>query len=133
MDWLFDTSVFITRTHCGRGWTDQLVSLNRIANFLIFYAYVMIPIGILLLWGRLRRIEKIKAMIATDGWMLVAFSIFIISCGLGHLMDVLVFSWAPYRLFTLIDIVTAISSLATAVMLPKTAKRLLQDSFWVEK
>ena len=117
MSWLLDSASFISRNHCGK-WSDWLIFLNQISNFLIFIAYMTIPLSLLVLWSSFRK-RGVKSY-----WMIFMFVLFIWSCGLTHLMDVLAFTWPAYRFFTLIDCVTAILSIPTAVLLPGVLKRL---------
>jgi hypothetical protein len=126
MNWLFDAADFLTRDHCGPGWTPALTVVNQVANFAIFVAYFSIPWSLLILWMRLRRMADLRELLAEHAWVLLAFGVFICSCGLGHLDDVLVFQWAPYRFFTLVNVVTAAASLVTALLLPRTLVRLLE-------
>lgn len=113
-NWITDSTVFMARTHCGVGWTPQLISVAMLSNFLIFLSYTSIPLTLLFLNLKFRKLNEVpyNPMIVT------MFMIFILSCGLGHLMDVLVFYWPMYRLFTIIDFITAVSSVATAIVLP---------------
>lgn len=124
MEWLFDYHSFITRNHCGH-WTDALIATNQVANFLIFLAYFTIPLSLLGLWRRLRTNRKLKAVITENTYILLMFVVFILACGLTHLMDVLAFSWAPYRFFTLIDVITALASIPTAFVLPNVIGTIL--------
>lgn len=115
INWLLDATSFVTRNNCGK-WPDWLISVNQVANFLIFISYMTIPLSLVFLW----RMAKGKG----DAWIILMFVVFILFCGLTHLMDVLAFSWAPYRLFTFIDCITAASSIPTAILLPGVLKRV---------
>lgn len=123
MEWLFDATSFMTRNHCGR-WGSWLVTINQTANLLIFLAYFTIPLSLLSLWMTVKQSPELKKSMADSTWIVLMFVIFILSCGLTHLMDVLAFSWAPYRLFTFIDCVTAVASVPTAILLPLVLKRI---------
>lgn len=125
MEWLFNTADFATRNHCGR-WEYWVIILNQLANFLIFIAYFSIPLSLYLLWSRLRTNPVVRAEVRDNSWILVMFFVFIFSCGLTHLMDVLAFSWAPYRFFTLVDLVCAATSIPTALLLPGVIGRVLR-------
>jgi uncharacterized MnhB-related membrane protein len=125
LHWLFDASVFITRNHCGTGWTHTLVALNRVANFLIFLSYISIPLSLLYFWLRLRDVARLNALVGGvmppgvgQRLIVLNFVCFITLCGLTHLCDVLAFEWVPYRLFTCVDILTAAASVPTAIILP---------------
>jgi amino acid transporter len=133
MQWLFDSSEFFTRNHCGGGWTPELICLSRLANFLIFLAYCSIPFSLFVLWWNLkqlrlghkltRQVEKISGQ---NKWILLLFGCFIITCGLTHLDDVIVFDYAPYRYFTSMEVLTSVFSISTALLLPLVARRILQ-------
>lgn len=129
MQWLLDTAVFFTRNHCGVGWTPEMILVSRLVNFLIFFAYFSIPLSLAAIWWELSRMSSLKVLktaVIQSRWIIVMFVFFICACGLTHLCDVLVFDWAPYRLFTLIDVITAILSVGTALMLPKLSRRLIE-------
>ena len=92
-NWLWDASEFVTRNHCGPGWTPELINLYKVSNAIIALAYFAIPIALYFLykknWGD-----------PPASRMLVMFMTFIVLCGLTHVGDVVVFYWAPYRLYT---------------------------------
>jgi len=117
MNWLLDTTHFITRNNCGdhAGWSQQLIAIYQLANLTIAIAYFSLPIGILGLWYKLK---EFKLTINNKTWVILLFGLFILSCGLGHLMDVISFYYVPYRLFVLIDCITAIFSIFTAIIFP---------------
>ncbi len=132
MSWLFDTAPFITRNHCGPGWTDNLIVLSRLFNFLIFFAYFSIPMTLSFVWLEMRRrartnvlVHDVQEILRESRWIIVMFVTFIFACGLTHLCDVLVFDWPPYRFFTLIDALTALASVPTAVLLPGIFTRVI--------
>lgn len=108
MEWLFDTSEFVTRSHCGTGWTSELTSIYRLAALVTFLSYLLIPF--ILVWAFFWNRKKHFSFGVVPPFGFITFSAFILFCGLGHLCDVLVFNWAPYRLFVLIDCVTGITS-----------------------
>jgi hypothetical protein len=129
MQWLLDTAVFFTRNHCGVGWTHNMIQVSRLVNFLIFFAYFSIPVSLLIVWYELRRMKEMKVLydvLTENRWIILMFVLFISFCGVTHLCDVLVFDWAPYRLYTLIDAMTAVLSIATAILLPKVSRRLIE-------
>ncbi len=119
MGWLFDTTGFMTREQCG-GWGEILPILNQTANLLIALAYVLIPAILVFMYFKLQRKETIPKL---D--MLLWFGCFIVLCGVGHVCDYLAFSWPAYRLFTLINALTAIASLGTAAKMPEFAEFIL--------
>ena len=119
MNWLLDTSSFLTRSHCGPGWTTEIVTLYQISNFLIFLSYVTISLAIYFLY-----VKKKKDLPSPHIFILFIF--FIILCGLTHLSDVVVFYWAPYRLFTALTVLTAVASAITAYNLPLAVRSLVK-------
>lgn len=121
MDWLLDATAFITRNHCGPGWTPTLIAVNRVANFLIFLSYFTIPLSLLYFWLELRRHEVAVGVLGPNRvrkLIILNFVVFIFLCSFTHLCDVFAFEWAPYRLFTCVDLLTAIASVSTALILP---------------
>lgn len=87
----------------GSGW------LHIAADFAIFVAYVAIP-GALYIFVRNRRDLAFPAIF----WLFMAF---ILSCGITHAADTLMFWWPAYRFTGLLKAVTAVVSLATVVAL----------------
>lgn len=116
--WLFDAESFVTRQHCG-DWGGLLPWVYAVANLLIALAYFRIPLTLLDLYRKRKDVLPERAT-------LVQFAAFITLCGITHLLDVLVFYWAPYRLFTLVYILTALVSIGTALSLPRAANAIFQ-------
>lgn len=132
MRWLMDTVSFVTRDRCGVGWTGNHIAINRVANFLIFLSYFTIPLSLFFLWLEVKKLQRfnriIKALhdvIRDNTWVLLMFCSFILLCGMTHLNNVMVFEWAPYRFYTLIEIMTATTSVATAIMLPGVVRKIV--------
>src|SRR4051794_32701318 len=94
-DWLLDASQFLTRNHCGMGWTREMEVYYKVANSVIAFAYFEMPIMLYLLY------RKKRDDLPTPS-ILIMFITFIALCGLTHLSDLVVFYWAPYRLFPLL-------------------------------
>lgn len=113
---LFDTSGFPPRWHCGvwsapHGWT------HIISDLAIFGAYVTIPC--LLAFFALRRKDVPFLPIF---WL---FGAFILSCGLGHLVEATIF-WNPwYRFSGAIKVCTAVVSWLTVFALIPVLPRAL--------
>jgi hypothetical protein len=125
MGWLFDTQHFVTRDHCG-AWQQWLIVVAQSANFLIFLAYASIPLSLTILLVSLYRDPDLKdAVFGHHPCILAMFVAFIFSCGLTHLMDVLVFDWPAYRFFVFLDVVTALASVPTAFLLPGVIRKTL--------
>lgn len=95
--------------HCYL-WKPALVGLQVVSNLLIGLAYVAITVTLVYLVRRIRNIPF--------QWMYLAFSVFIVTCGMTHFFDVWVI-WTPsYWLDGSLRAVTAVASVGTALMLP---------------
>lgn len=105
---LFDTSDFVPRWACG-AWSTGLAWTHMIADFVIFISYAAIPAALAVIV--IRRRDMPHALI----WLL--FVSFIISCGLTHLVESLMFYEPLYRLSALMKVITAAVSAVTAVAL----------------
>ena len=114
--WLLDSSPWVPRGACG-DWGPWLPLVYRVSNWLIALSYFAIPLSLVHLYRRQR------ANLPSP-WMLLCFVVFIVACGLGHVADAFAFVWPAYRLFTLVDVATALVSVATAVLLPGVVRRL---------
>ena len=98
------------RWKCGI-WTEFHGWLYIISDLAIWAAYFVIPFFLI-------RFIKKKPNIPLPGvfWL---FGIFILFCGLTHLMDAVIFWWPNYRLSALIRFMTAIVSWVTVVAIYK--------------
>jgi hypothetical protein len=107
---LLDTNDFLPRWSCGT-WTPVHGWTHIFADTTIFLAYVAIPISLALVVRRRRDLPQPRV------WIL--FALFIFSCGLTHLIEASIF-WHPwYRLSALLKVITALVSVATAVVLAR--------------
>lgn len=98
-------------------WDPALVWTHVVSDALIAAAYFSIP---LVLW-RLLAIRRDVQF----GWMVALFAIFILACGMTHVMGILTL-WVPaYGWEGLIKALTAIASLATAALLIPLLPRLV--------
>lgn len=113
---LFDTSDFPPRWLCGK-WSDGHGWLHIFGDLAIFGAYFAIPL--LLIYFVLRHKDVPFPPIF---WL---FAAFILSCGIGHLVEATLF-WHPwYRLSGLVKGFTAIVSWMTVVaLIPLVPKAL---------
>jgi chemotaxis family two-component system sensor kinase Cph1 len=116
--WLLDASPFLTRDHCGVGWSSMLQVAYIASNVTIAVAYFVIPVEFAVLY-RSKRQELPQPQILL---LLIGFILF---CGLTHLADVLIFWWAPYRLYTLVCLITGVLSIGTAAYLPVAIRRII--------
>ncbi|NKF22140.1 GGDEF domain-containing protein [Solimonas marina] len=116
------TTNFLAHGYC-LAWDPGLVFADVAANALIVLAYYSIPITLMVFIPRNPSLHF--------NWVFAMFSLFIFACGTGHLLDI-VSIWIPvYRFDVSVRIVTAVASVATALMiwpiLPK-ATAVLQFS-----
>jgi signal transduction histidine kinase len=100
------------------GWTRELIWLQAGSDALIGLAYVAISLTLAYLVYRLRRRLPFPGMF-------LAFGLFIIACGATHFMEIWVIYEARYWLQGSVKLVTAVASMATAVLLPPLVPRAL--------
>jgi PAS domain S-box-containing protein len=92
-------------------WQPGLVRLHVLSDSLIALAYFSIPV-MLIVFIRKRRDLPFD-------WMFVCFGAFILACGTTHAMEVWNIWHGAYWLAGIIKAITAVASLATAVLLVK--------------
>lgn len=115
LNWLFDSSQFPARWHCGT-WTSFEGWTHIICDVTVFICYMLIPIGIY-------SISKQYGLDREDRKTLVVFLGFIVFCGLNHLAEAVIF-WDPiYRLSGPNKMLTALFSIATVIRLSSYAPR----------
>ncbi len=124
-EWLFNSHDFMRRSLCGPGWSDGLVYLSQASNLAIAGSYFYIPLMLMILYFRVRKDPRLDRILNGRTWILAMFSAFIFACGLSHLANVAAFRWPAYRLFTLIDIITAALSVPTANVLVRIVVDLI--------
>ncbi len=88
-----------------------------LADLVTWLAYTSIPVMILIALRRQR--SQIP-----HPFLWVMFSLFILTCGITHLLDVIVYWWPAYRLLGLFKVLTALISAATAIALLPMLPRL---------
>lgn len=114
---LFSTADFPARWHCGL-WSPAHGWLHILSDLAVFGAYVTIPF-LLIIFVRRRSETPFTGIF----WL---FSAFIISCGLTHLMEAIIF-WAPaYRLAGVLKFSTAVVSWLTVFGLIRVMPGALQ-------
>ncbi|MBE7462752.1 MAG: response regulator [Planctomycetes bacterium] len=116
-DKLFDTSDFPARWHCG-AWTEGHGWLHIVSDLLIFGAYFTIPALIAYFVIRRRDVPFHRIF-----W---AFGAFILFCGLGHLLEALMFWYPAYRFNGVIKACTATVSWITVISLIPVLPRALR-------
>lgn len=112
---LFGTGKFLPHVFCYRG-DAALVWTHATSDILIGLSYVAISFMLTLLVHRARRDIPFS-------WIFLAFGLFIVACGATHLVEVLVLWKATYWFSAAVKIVTAVASVATAVVLPPLIPR----------
>jgi diguanylate cyclase (GGDEF)-like protein/PAS domain S-box-containing protein len=92
-------------------WNPRLLALHIVSDAVIFLSYMAISWTLLLLYRRLKKHFPFS-------WIVVAFGLFIVACGLTHLLEIIVL-WLPvYWLAGEVKAITAVASAATAIVLP---------------
>lgn len=116
VSWLFDTSGFPRRWNCGT-WSQPLGWLHIVSDTVIWAAYMAIPVvlGFFLF--------KRRTPLPLVTWLFIAF---IASCGIGHLIEAIIF-WHPvYRLAGVWKLITAVVSCLTVAALIPVVPRILK-------
>ncbi|MDB6071676.1 MAG: integral rane sensor hybrid histidine kinase, partial [Verrucomicrobiales bacterium] len=113
---LFDTSGFPPRWTCGR-WTEGHGWLHIVSDVAIAAAYAAIPVSLLYLIRKRRDVPF--------GPVFGLFALFIICCGLTHLVEASLFWYPWYRLSGLLKAMTAVVSWLTVVALWRVLPEML--------
>jgi signal transduction histidine kinase/CheY-like chemotaxis protein len=115
---LFSSTGFMPHGMCYQ-WQPGILALHVIADALIALAYFSIPFALLFFVRRRKDLQF--------NWIYVCSAVFIIACGLTHLMEIWTV-WEPvYWLSGGVKAVTALASVPTAILLVRlvpTALRL---------
>jgi|GEM_PF-868696 len=99
---------YMPHGHCY-GWTPSILWINVIADLFIAAAYFSIPVALCLAVYN-RPHTKFRALY-------VLFALFILSCGMTHLLGIYTIWFGVYGLQGIVKALTAIVSFATAVLL----------------
>lgn len=114
---LFSGAGFTAKWRCGN-WSDSLGYLHIVSDIAIFLAYLAIPIAMVVL--RCRR--RVGLTFPALYWLVAAF---VITCGICHLNEAVMF-WHPYYRFAgLTKLATALVSGAAVVGLVIGFPRML--------
>ncbi|HEX8140623.1 MAG TPA: ATP-binding protein [Pyrinomonadaceae bacterium] len=111
------TEAFMPHQHCYQ-FVPELVWLHLSSDTLIGLSYVSISLTLAYLVYRARRDIPFH-------WVFLAFGLFIIACGATHFMEVWTTYTATYWLSGYVKLVTAVASVATALVLPPLVPRTL--------
>jgi len=113
---LFDGQGFPPRWSCGE-WSAAHGWLHVVSDLGVFTAYLAIPITLAYLLTRRRDLPFPRVL-----WLFVAF---IVTCGLTHLNEAVIF-WHPYYRFAgVVKLATAVVSWATVFALVPTVRAAL--------
>jgi PAS domain S-box-containing protein len=112
---LFDTSGFPPRWQCG-AWTPGHGWLHILSDVGIWAAYSAIPL--VLAYYLLRRRLPFRGV----QFLFIAF---ILSCGLTHLIEALIFWWPAYRLAGVVKLFTAVVSWLTVFALIRVTPKIM--------
>lgn len=107
-DVLFGPNGFMPHGHCFL-WQPGILWTTVTSDFLIFGSYVAIS-GALWYFATKRRDIEFKSLF-------VLFGIFILACGMTHLLDVITVWYPAYWVSGSVKAVTAAASVLTAIML----------------
>jgi signal transduction histidine kinase len=115
---LFNINRFMPHGHSFQ-WDPGILWTSVISDALIFAAYTAIPFTLVFQIMRKRKDLPFN-------WMFVCFGLFIIACGLSHLMAI-VTMWKPYYLIeAVVKAITAAASVPTAIILYRIAPKIVQ-------
>ncbi len=107
---------FMPHGHCYF-WEPYILWSHAISDGIIALAYCAIPLTLIYIFRKRKDFKFI--------WMMVLFAVFIFGCGITHVFDVVTI-WNPiYRLDSVARMVTALASIATAVVLVKVTPSIL--------
>ena len=98
-------------------WDPRLLGVHVVADALIAVAYFSIPV--FLIWVLRKRGDL------PFSWLLGMFALFIVSCGMTHIMSIWVIWHPDYWAEGAVKWVTAVASVGTALMLIPLTPRIL--------
>lgn len=112
----FFSDTFMPHGYCFQ-WRPDILWTNVVSDFLIAIAYFSIPIALVIIVHK-RKDLKFKGIF-------VLFALFILLCGLTHLMGIYTMWHASYGLHGVLKALTAIVSMATAFVVFKSLNQAL--------
>lgn len=113
---LFSTEYFMPHGHCFL-WTPGVLWMHVLPDILIAMAYFTIPFVLLFVARRRRDLPF--------NWLLVWFGVFIVACGVTHVMDVWNVWHTEYWIEGFVKIITAVASVPTALFLWRSMPEIL--------
>jgi len=105
---LLDSSMFAPHGICLL-WEPQLIWLHVASDVIIAAAYFSIPVALSIFVSKRRDVDF--------GWVFWAFALFIMACGVGHVMSIITLWFPVYGLEGIVKAMTAAASIVTAAML----------------
>lgn len=109
VDTVFDITRYMPHGYCLL-WQPELVWMHILSDVVITVAYFSIPGAIAFLLYKRKQAVPFR-------WVFLSFSLFIVFCGITHLVSIIVLWYPTYYLQGIIKTATAIISIATAVLL----------------
>jgi signal transduction histidine kinase len=104
----FTTEQFMPHGHCFM-WSPGVLWMHVIADIVISMAYFTIPFVLLYITRRRKDLPI--------DWLVLCFGVFVVACGLTHVMDVWNLWHTSYWLEGVIKVLTAAASVPTAILL----------------
>jgi hypothetical protein len=105
---LLDSSMFAPHGICLL-WEPQLIWLHVASDIVIASAYFSIPVALSIFVSKRRDVDF--------GWVFWAFALFIMACGVGHVMSIVTLWYPIYGIEGIVKAMTAAASIVTAAML----------------
>lgn len=117
LDVVFDVNNYMPHGYCLL-WRPELIWIHVVSDLVITLAYFAIPATIGYLLYKRKQTVPFR-------WVFIMFALFIVFCGISHLVSIIVL-WHPFYYFAgIVKALTAMVSLATAVMIFPLIPRLL--------
>lgn len=113
---LFTDGSFMPHGHCYF-WKPEIIGLHVTSDALIALAYYSIPLTLVYFTRKRRDVPY--------PWMFMMFGAFIVACGTTHLLEIWSIWHSTYWLSGLVKAITALLSVATAVLLVKLVPQAL--------
>ena len=107
----FTSEQFMPHGHCFM-WTPAVLWMHVIADILISMAYFTIPFVLLYITRRRKDVPL--------DWLVLCFGLFIVACGLTHVMDIWNVWHTNYWLEGAIKVLTAAASVPKSIDTPCT-------------
>src|SRR5258705_148651 len=105
---LLDSSMFSPHGICLL-WEPELIWLHVASDVVIAAAYFSIPVALSIFVSKRRDVDF--------GWVFWAFALFIMACGVGHVMSIITLWYPVYGIEGIVKAMTAAASIVTAAML----------------